>query len=91
MLAYHVVLTGPSVAASSQVHTLHELTQAVRETVLAYMKAQKEELSDAFTIDDFTFAAQAIQYDSLKPCYWQVLTYQCDVRNLLNEENDEQD
>ena len=55
------------------------------------MKAQKDELGDEFTIDDFTFGAQAIQYDSLKPCYWQVLTYQCDVRNLLNEENDEQD
>ena len=70
---------------------LHGLTQAVRETILAYMKAQNYELGDAFTIDDFTFAAQAIQYDSLKPCYWQVLAYQCDVRNLLNEENDEQD
>ena len=70
---------------------LHELTQAVRETILEYMKAQKDELGDAFTIDDFTFAAQAIQFDSLKPCYWQVLSYQCDVRNLLNEDNDEQD
>ena len=70
---------------------LHNLTQAVRETILAYMKTQKEELDDEFTIDDFTFAAQAIQFDSLKPCYWQVLTYQCDVRNLLNEDNDEQD
>ena len=87
---YDRVNIGVEVTAET-LEDLHELTQAVRETVLAYMKAQKEELSDAFTIDDFTFAAQAIQYDSLKPCYWQVLTYQCDVRNLLNEENDEQD
>ena len=70
---------------------LHELTQTVRETILAYMKTQKDEFDDEFTIDDFTFAAQAIQFDSLKPCYWQVLSYQCDVRNLLNEDNDEQD
>ena len=30
---------------------------------------------------DFTFGAQAIQYDSLKPCYWQVLRYQCETNN----------
>ena len=87
---YDRVNIGVEVTAET-LEDLHELTQAVRETILAYMKAQKEELGDAFTIDDFTFAAQPIQYDSLKPCYWQVLTYQCDVRNLLNEENDEQD
>jgi hypothetical protein len=23
--------------------------------------------------------AQPVQYDSLKPCYWQRLTYQCDT------------
>ena len=87
---YDRVNIGVEVTAET-LEDLHELTQTVRETILAYMKAQKEELGDAFTIDDFTFSAQAIQYDSLKPCYWQVLTYQCDVRNLLNEENDEQD
>ena len=87
---YDTVNIGVEVTGET-IDNLHELTQTVRETILAYMKAQKDELGDEFTIDDFTFAAQAIQYDSLKPCYWQVLTYQCDVRNLLNEENDEQD
>lgn len=88
--SYDTVNIGVEVTAET-LEDLHELTQTVRETILAYMKAQKEELGDAFTIDDFTFAAQAIQFDSLKPCYWQVLSYQCDVRNLLNEDNDEQD
>ena len=37
---------------------------------------------------DYTFTADAVQYDSIKPCYWQVLTYQCDVENLMNDEQD---
>lgn len=53
---------------------LHDLTQQVRETILAYMSDEDT------SIEDYQFSAQAIQFDSLKPCYWQVLTYQCDVR-----------
>jgi hypothetical protein len=30
-----------------------------------------------------------VQYDSMKPCYWQVLLYQCNVENT--DEDDEQD
>lgn len=87
---YDKVNIGVEVTAET-LADLHTLTQTIRETILAYMKAQKDDLGEGFTIDDFTFAAQAIQYDSMRPCYWQVLTYQCDVRNLLNESNDEQD
>ena len=87
---YDKVNIGEEVTAET-LADLHTLTQTIRETILAYMKAQKDDLGEGFTIDDFTFAAQAIQYDSMRPCYWQVLTYQCDVRNLLNESNDEQD
>ena len=64
---------------------LHDLTQMVRDTILTYFRATET------VVEDYTFTADAIQYDSLKPCYWQVLSYQCDVRNLLNEDNDEQD
>lgn len=64
---------------------LHGLTQMVRDTILTYFRATET------VVEDYTFTADAIQYDSLKPCYWQVLSYQCDVRNLLNEDNDEQD
>ena len=61
---------------------LHGLTQMVRDTVLAYFRANHT------NVEDYIFSADAIQYDSLKPCYWQMLRYQCDVRNDLNDEQD---
>lgn len=61
---------------------LHELTQAVRDTVRDYLATNDTDITE------YHFGAQAIQYDSLKPCYWQVLTYQCDVENLMNDEQD---
>lgn len=53
---------------------LHDLTQLIREVVLDYM----ENLDDN-PIADYQLSAQAIVYDPDKPCYWQVLNYQCDV------------
>ena len=63
---------------------LHDLTQMVRDTVLAYFRANHT------NVEDYTFSADAIQYDSLKPCYWQTLRYQCEVYNL-EDNDDEQD
>lgn len=34
----------------------------------------------------YTFSADALQYDSWKPCYWQTLRYQCSVTNTLDNE-----
>ena len=59
---------------------LHTLTQMVRDTILSYLRANDT------AIQDYQFAAQQIQYDSLKPCYWQVLTYQCDTVNTNEDE-----
>ena len=61
---------------------LHGLTQMVRDTVLAYFRATET------AVEDYTFSADAIQYDSLKPCYWQTLRYQCEVYNLNDDEQD---
>ena len=61
---------------------LHGLTQMVRDTVLAYFRANHP------NVEDYTFSADAIQYDSLKPCYWQTLRYQCEVYNLNDDEQD---
>ena len=61
---------------------LHELTQMVRDTILSYLRTNET------AIMDYQFAAQPIQYDSLKPCYWQVLTYQCDTINTNDDEQD---
>jgi hypothetical protein len=38
---------------------------------------------------DYQMSADPVQYDSMKPCYWQVLHYQCNVENT--DEDDEQD
>lgn len=54
---------------------LHYLTQMVRETILTYLRMNKNDILD------YQFAAQQIMYNQDKPCYWQVLTYQCDVYN----------
>ena len=62
---------------------LHDLTQMVRDTILAYFRATET------AVEDYTFTADAIQYDSLKPCYWQTLRYQCNVHNLEDDEQDE--
>ena len=61
---------------------LHDLTQAVRDTILSYFCEHETAVSD------YTFSADAIQYDSLKPCYWQTLRYQCEVYNLNDDEQD---
>lgn len=62
---------------------LHTLTQMVRDTILSYLR------NNDTAIMDYQFSAQQIQYDSMKPCYWQVLTYQCDVDNTYNDEQEE--
>ena len=53
---------------------LHDLTQMVREAVRGYME------ETATALEDYQLTATSIQYDSLKPCYWQVLNYNCEVR-----------
>lgn len=64
------------------INDLHELTQAVRDTILSYFREHET------TVSDYTFSADPIQYDSLKPCYWQTLRYQCEVENLNDDEQD---
>ena len=64
------------------INELHDLTQMVRDTILSYLRENDT------AIMDYNFAAQQIQFDSLKPCYWQVLTYQCEVYNLNDDEQD---
>lgn len=58
---------------------LAELTQLVRSTIHDYLTEDVDD--ERQTIDDYQFSAEAVQYDSMKPCYWQTLRYQCDVFN----------
>jgi len=78
---YDTVNIGVEVTAKT-LDDLHTLTQMVRDTILSYLRTTDT------AIMDYNFAAQQIQYDSLKPCYWQVLTYQCDVINTNDDEQE---
>ena len=78
---YDTVNIGITVTAKT-LDDLHTLTQMVRDTILSYLRTNDT------AIMDYNFAAQQIQYDSLKPCYWQVLTYQCDVNNTYDDEQE---
>ena len=78
---YDTVNIGVEVTGET-IEDLHELTQAVRDTILSYFREHET------VVIDYTFSADAIQYDSLKPCYWQTLRYQCEVYNLNDDEQD---
>ena len=78
---YDTVNIGVEVTAKT-LDDLHTLTQMVRDTILSYLRTNET------AILDYNVAAQQIQYDSLKPCYWQVLTYQCDTVNTHDDEQE---
>ena len=78
------VAIGVTVVAG-KLGALHDLTQMVRDVILSYFRA------NATAVEDYDFSAQAIQFDSMKPCYWQVLHYQCDMYNTLTDNEDEQE
>lgn len=52
---------------------LHALTAAARDAIHNYL------VSNTTEVLDYQMSADAIQYDDLKPCYMQVLKYQCDT------------
>ena len=79
---YDTVNIGVEVAARN-IDELHNLTQMVRDTILSYLRTTDT------AIQDYNFAAQTIQFDSLKSCYWQVLTYQCDTVNTNDDEQED--
>ena len=59
---------------------LGQLAAAIRRQVHQYFVNADPSDEDADLIPhDYQFSAQAVNYDSMKPCYWQVLSYQCDT------------
>ena len=61
---------------------LGEMAVAVRTTIREYFREHYGDNTDedfALIPDDITLNAQGVQYDSMKPCFWQVLNYQCDT------------
>lgn len=64
---------------------LHTLTQEVRSVVRDYFAdvGTGTEEYDEVPVD-YSLSAGSINYDSSKPCYWQVMTYQCATKNIGN-------
>ena len=67
-------------AAASDRETLGDIMQSVRATVKEYF-ANAEEGSDDYDLVPFNYALKAtpVAYDSLVPCYYQSLQYECDT------------
>lgn len=59
---------------------LCRLAEAVRRQVHDYFVNDNQTDDDSDLVPlDYQFSAQAVNYDQMKPCYWQVLSYQCDT------------
>ena len=59
---------------------LGSLMQMVRDTVLSYFENTSEEADDFSLVPlDYTLTAGAVGYDSMKPCYYQTMAYNCDT------------
>lgn len=59
---------------------LGELAEKVRHQVHQYFMEIDEDDEDIDMIPlDYQFTAQGVVYNADKPCYWQVLNYQCDT------------
>ena len=67
-------------AAASDRETLGDIMQSVRATVKEYF-ANAEEGSDDYNLVPLCYALKAtpVVYDSLVPCYYQTLQYECDT------------
>lgn len=73
------VTVGITIAARTRVE-LANLAISARQTIEQYLKAQRPGDEDYELVPrEIQLQAQGVQYDSLKPCYWQELTYQCDT------------
>ena len=60
---------------------LGDIMQAIRETVVAYFEDDEGHAWDDYQYIpiNYTLTASAFGYDSMKPCYYQTLTYDCNT------------
>lgn len=68
------------VAAQSR-DELGQIMTDIRETVIEYFEDDESHAWDDYEYipTNYTFTASAVAYDSMKPCYYQTLTYNCDT------------
>ena len=76
-----MVTIGIEIAAKSRPQ-LAELAIMVRNTIRDYFRqhaADPEDEDYELIPNSYQVQAQPVQYDSLKPCYWQQLVFACDT------------
>ena len=73
---YDSVQIGVEITAENR-EKLAELTQQVRDIIHGYFRSYADDERDA--VEGYQLSAEPVQYDSMKPCFWQTLRYQCDV------------
>jgi hypothetical protein len=73
------VQIGIEIAAKTR-KQLGELATQIRETVKDFFENLADDDPDFDLVPlNYNLTAQGVNYDSDKPCYWQVLNYQCDT------------
>ena len=63
--------------------SLGALTEAVRNQCIDYLHLAEEgqvQTDDSIIPIDWTFTAEGVQYDEVKPCVYQQLHYMCDTK-----------
>lgn len=71
-------------AVASTREALADLTTAMRATIHEYYEdCQSGTVDDDDCPDDYFFTAGRIDYDMLKPCYYQTMRYECSTLNTL--------
>ena len=68
------------VAAQSR-DELGQIMSDIRQTVINYFEDTEGHAWDDYEYvpTNYTFTAGKVSYDSMKPCYYQVLSYACDT------------
>ena len=68
------------VAAQSR-DELGQIMTDIRQTVIDYFEDDEGHAWDDYDYipKNYTFSASQVGYDSMKPCYYQTLTYNCDT------------
>ena len=71
------VTVGIEVAADSRADVAR-LAIRIRKAVTEYLKGIDEDDEDYSLVpSSISFSAQGVQYDPVKPCFWQRLVYNC--------------
>lgn len=79
------------VAANTR-EQLADLVTSIRKTVRTFFENAQPTDEDFDLIPiDYTFSAERVIYDDMKPAYGQTLNYQCDMDVTLTDDDNEQE